>query len=170
MKVYARVRRAAQVDGTCVRLIAREFGLTRQTVRKMLAFDEPREYQSTKPVARPKLTSWLGVVNQILADDESKPKKQRQMAKRIYERLKEEHEFSDGYTIVKAYVRRAQPRHKEVFIPLAYPPGDVQADFGEALVVIGAGEQKEALPLRESAALRRLFPDDLSGRKHGGLL
>jgi hypothetical protein len=27
-------------------------------------------------------------------------------------------------------------RHKEVFVPLAHAPGDAQADFGEALVVI----------------------------------
>jgi transposase len=33
-------------------------------------------------------------------------------------------------------------RHKEVFVPLAHPPGDGQADFGEALVAIGGVEQK----------------------------
>ncbi len=32
-------------------------------------------------------------------------------------------------------------RHKEVFAPLAHPPGDAQADFGEALVVIGGVEK-----------------------------
>lgn len=32
--------------------------------------------------------------------------------------------------------------HKEVFVPLAHPPGEGQADFGEALVVIGGVEQK----------------------------
>ena len=40
------------------------------------------------------------------------------------------------------YVREARLRHKEVFVPLAHPPGDAQADFGEALVVIGGVEQK----------------------------
>ena len=39
-------------------------------------------------------------------------------------------------------MRQARLTHKEVFVPLAHPPGDAQADFGEALVVIGGVEQK----------------------------
>jgi transposase len=40
------------------------------------------------------------------------------------------------------YMREARLRHKEVFVPLAHPPGDAQVDFGEALVTIGGVEQK----------------------------
>ena len=36
MEVYARVRRAVQVDGMSIRQAAREFGLARKTIRKML--------------------------------------------------------------------------------------------------------------------------------------
>ena len=142
VEVYARVRRAVQVDGMSVRQAAREFGLSRKTIRKMLAYSAPPGYQRKKPVARPKLGPWLGVVDEILEHDESQPKKQRHTAKRIYDRLKEEHLFTGGYTIVKDYVRDARLRHKEVFVPLAHPPGGAQADFGEALVVIGGAEQK----------------------------
>jgi transposase len=62
--------------------------------------------------------------------------------KRIWDWLRAEHTFGGGYTIVKDYVRQARLRHKEVFVPLAHPPGDAQADFGEALVVIAEVEQK----------------------------
>ena len=124
MEVYARVRRAVQVDGMSVTRAAQEFGLSRKTIRKMLAFSVPPGYQRKKPVRRPKLGPWLGVVDQILEDDESRPKKQRHTARRIYDRLKEEHAFTGGYTIVKDYVRDARLRHKEVFVPLAHPPGD----------------------------------------------
>ena len=72
-----------QVDGMSVRRAAREFGLLRKTIRKMLAFSVPPGDQRTKPVARPKLGPWLGVVDQILEDDESKPNKQRHTARRI---------------------------------------------------------------------------------------
>jgi transposase len=82
------------------------------------------------------------MIDQILEDDQSQPKKQRHTARRIWERLKAEHGFCGGYTVVKDYVRQARLRHKEVFVPLAHPPGDAQADFGEALVVIGGVEQK----------------------------
>jgi transposase len=148
VEVYGRVRRSVQVDGMSERQAAREYGLSRKTIRKMMAYSAPPGYQRKKPVARPKLGPWLGVVgqdlvvDQILADDESRPKKQRHTARRIYDRLKQEHSFTGGYTIVKDYVRDARLRHKEVFVPLVHPPGDAQADFGEALVVISGVEQK----------------------------
>jgi transposase len=82
------------------------------------------------------------VIDQILEDDESGPRKQGHTAKRIYDRLREEHSFTGGYTVVKDYVREGRLRQKRVFVPLAHRPGDAQADFGEALVVIGGVEQK----------------------------
>jgi transposase len=142
VEVYARVRRAVQVDGTSIRQAAREFGLSRKTIRKMLEFSVPPGYERKKPVLRPKLGPWLGIIDQILVDDKAQHKKQRHTAKRIFDRLKAEHSFSGGYTIVKDYVRQARLTHKEVFVPLAHPPGDAQADFGVALVVIGGVEQK----------------------------
>ena len=142
MEVYARVRRAVQVDGMSIRQAAREFGLSRKTIRKMLQFALPPGYERKKPIVRPKLGPWLGVIDQILVDDQSQPKKQRHTAKRIWDRLKAEHGFGGGYTVVKDYVRLARLRNKEVFVPLAHPPGEAQADFGEALVVIGGVEQK----------------------------
>ena len=47
-----------------------------------------------------------------------------------------------GDTIVKAYVRAQRLGGQEMFVPLTHPPGDAQADFGEALVVIAGVEQK----------------------------
>ena len=120
MEVYGRVRRAVQVEGMSVRQAAREFGLSRKSVRKMLAFAAPPGYQRKAPVKRPKLGPWVGVIDEILEQDESQPKKQRHTAKRIYDRLKDEHGFRGGYTIVKDYVRDARLRHKEVFVPLSH--------------------------------------------------
>ena len=142
MEVYARVRRAVQVDGMSIRQAAREFGLSRKTIRKMLQFSLPPGYERKKPVLRPKLGPWLGIIDQILMEDKTQPKKQRHTAQRIFDRLKAEHAYGGGYTIVKDYVRQARLTHKEVFVPLAHPPGDAQADFGEALVVIAGVEQK----------------------------
>jgi transposase len=142
VEVYARVRRAVQVDGMSIRRASREFGLSRKTIRKMLQFSLPPGYERKKPVERPKLGPWLGVIDQILVEDQSQPRKQRHTAKRIWDRLKGEHAFGGGYTVVKDYVRQARLQHKEVFVPLAHAPGNAQADFGEALVVIGGVEQK----------------------------
>jgi hypothetical protein len=43
---------------------------------------------------------------------------------------------------VKDYVHTATVRSQEMFMPLVHPPGEAQADFGEALVVIAGVQQK----------------------------
>lgn len=58
------------------------------------------------------------MIDAILEDDKQRPAKQRHTAKRIFDRLKEEHQFTGGYTIVKDYVRGEQVRSREVFVPL----------------------------------------------------
>jgi transposase len=142
VELYGRVRRAVRVEGRSQRAVGREFGLSRETVRKMLQYAVPPGYQRQQPIKRPKLGPWLGVIDAILNDDKQRPPKQRHTAKRIFERLKEEHGFRGGYTIVKDYVRTAALRGREMFVPLVHPAGEAQVDFGEALVVIAGVEQK----------------------------
>jgi transposase len=142
VEIYGRVRRAVRVEGRSQRAVAREFGLSRETVRKMLECAVPPGYRGQQPVRRPKLGPWIGVIDAILEDDKQRPPKQRHTAKRIFDRLREEHQFTGGYTIVKDYVHTATVRSQEMFVPLVHPPGEAQADFGEALVVIAGVEQK----------------------------
>jgi transposase len=108
----------------------------------MLQYAVPPGYQRQQPIKKPKLGPWVGVIDAILSDDKQRPVKQRHTAKRIFERLKEEHGFTGGYTIVKDYVRGEQLRTREMFVPLTHAPGEAQVDFGEALVVIAGVEQK----------------------------
>ena len=56
------------------------------------------------------------MIDAILTEDKTRPAKQRHTAKRIFERLKEEHDFTDGYTIVKDYVRGEQLRGRESLV------------------------------------------------------
>jgi transposase len=142
VEIYARVRRAVVVEKKSEREVAREFGLARETVRKMLRYAVPPGYRRQQPVRRPKLDAWVGVIDQILEDDKARGRKQRHTAKRIFERLRDEHRYTGGYTIVKDYVRLRKLSQREMFVPLEHPPGDAQADFGEALAVIGGVERK----------------------------
>ena len=130
------------MEGQSKRQVAREYGLARETVRKMLQYSAPPGYRRQQPAKRPKLDSWVGVIDQILEEDRVRPRKQRHTAKRIYQRLREEHGFGGGYTLVKDSVRLRKLSQREMFVPLAHPAGDAQADFGEALVVIVGEEQK----------------------------
>jgi transposase len=59
------------------REVAREFGLARKTVRKMLAYPVPPGYQRQKPVLRPKLGPWQDAIDAFLEQDKTRPRRQR---------------------------------------------------------------------------------------------
>ncbi len=96
VEIYGRVRRAVRVEGMSQRAVAKQFGLSRDTVRKMLEYAVPPGYQRQQPIRRPKLGPWLGVIDAILNDDKLRPAKQRHTSKRIFDLLKEEHGFAGG--------------------------------------------------------------------------
>jgi hypothetical protein len=73
----------------------------------------------SKAPERPKLGLLVPVIDAILESDKTAPPKQWHTAKRIFERLRIEHGFADGYTAVKDYVRLARTGSREVFVPLA---------------------------------------------------
>ena len=142
VELCMRVRRACIADGMSIRRASRVFGLHRDTVRKMLKYAAPPGYQRRKPPRRPKIGPYTGVIDQILKDDLDVPRKQRHTAKRIYERLRDEHGFEGEYTIVNDYVRERRRTTREMFVPLHHPPGHAQCDFGEAWAVIAGVKRK----------------------------
>ncbi len=146
VELYAAVRLAVVDEGLSHHEAGRRFGIDRRTVKKMLTYSAPPGYRRTKPVRRPKLDGFTGIVDAILeADtDPDVPRKQRHTAHRIFERLRDEHGFTGGYTIVKDYVRARRQSTREAFVPLHHPPGHAQVDFGEAVVEVGGRREKVA--------------------------
>jgi transposase len=124
------------------RAAGRYFGIDRKTVSKILKHSVPPGYRREGQPARPKLDPFVAIIDQILEEDKSRIKKQRHTAKRIHERLRDEHGFTGGITIVTDYVRERMRRTREVFVPLSHAPGHAQVDFGESLGVIGGVERK----------------------------
>src|SRR6056297_3545822 len=141
VELYRKVRLAC-ADGMSKRAAARHFNISRDTVDKAMAFSVPPGYRRTAPIKRPKLDGFTEIIDAWLDGDREVRPKQRHTAKRVYDRLREEHGFTGGYTIIKDYIRERERRGREVFVPLAHPPGDAQADFGEAMVIIDGVEQK----------------------------
>jgi transposase len=108
----------------------------------MCRYSAPPGYVRSKAPERPKLGPLVPVIDAILEADKTAPPKQRHTAKRIFERLRIEHGYAGGYTVVKDYVRIARTRSREAFVPLAHPPGHAQVDFGECIGVIGGVRMK----------------------------
>ena len=146
VELYAAVRLAVVDEGLSHHEAGRRFGIDRRTVKKMVSYSAPPGYRRPKPVRRPKLDGFTGIVDAILeADtDPDVPRKQRHTAHRIFERLRDEHGFAGGYTIVKDYVRSRRQSTREAFVPLHHPPGHAQVDFGEAVVEVGGRREKVA--------------------------
>jgi len=142
VELYGRVRHAVLIDGMSRREAARVFGIDPRTVGKMLAYSVPPGYRRRRPAFRPKLDAFTGIIDQILETDKLVHKKQRHTSKRIFERLRDEYDFTGGVTIVKDYIFAARQRQREMFVPLSHPPGHAQADFGEARAIIGGAECK----------------------------
>jgi transposase len=142
VELYGQVRQAVRIEGLSRREAARRFGIDPRTVAKMLVFSVPPGYRRSRSPARPKLDPFVGIIDRILEDDKARPAKQRHTSKRIFERLRAEHGYAGGLTIVKDYVLGQRQRQREMFVPLRHDPGHAQADFGEALAVIGGVERK----------------------------
>lgn len=59
----------------------------------MLMFSVPPGYRRRRSPARPKLDRFVGIIDQMLEDDKTRPAKQRHTSKRIFERLAMSTEF-----------------------------------------------------------------------------
>ena len=66
---------------------ARQFGISRDSIRKMLSFSVPPGYRRTASVKRPKLDGFTEIIDAWLAEDRGWNSKQRHTAKRVLERL-----------------------------------------------------------------------------------
>lgn len=133
-------------DGLSIRQIARQLGHGRETIRKTLAEPVPRGYTRTRPVNCPKLGPFLAVIEQILEDDQSAPRKQRHTAMRIYQRLVDEHKYGGGYDQVRRAVKRLHHRERETHLLLDHPPGArAECDFGHIHVDFPEGRRLVAV-------------------------
>jgi transposase len=104
----------------------------------------------------------VAIIQQILEADQKAPPKQRHTAKRIFERLRDEHGYLGGHTVVQEEIRRWKQRSAEVFMPLKHPSGEAQVDFGTATVIYRGQERKVAvfvmsLPFSD-AVFCQIFP------------
>ena len=144
MQEWTEIRRKVLVEGASKRSIRRDYGIGWETLGKILANPEPPGYRQS--VARPKtkLGPYLGVIQEILAQDRDAPPKQHHTAKRIFERLRDEHGYPGGITQVKEAVARHRRHAREVFVPLSHPPGEAQFDFGYATVQVAGVARKAA--------------------------
>lgn len=140
--IYKEIRRL-RLDGVSQRQIAAQLHISRNTVKKYWDGDavpwERKEYNREASVLTPEVISF--VRSCMEEDARCRSRKQHHTAKRIYDRLVDEHGFTGGETTVRRLVRQLKGKTQEPFVPLAFPAGDaMQIDWGEANVYIGGNK------------------------------
>jgi transposase len=97
MEFWKEVRRQVLTNELSQRAACKKYGLGWHTLKKILAHAEPPGYRTSQPRPKRKLEPFLPMIRQILEDDRQAPRKQRHTAKRIFERLRDEHGYQqDG--------------------------------------------------------------------------
>lgn len=144
MEKWIEIRRRVLGGEISKRAACQEYDIHWDTLQKILTHTEPPGYRLTKRRAS-KLEPFLPVIEEILKSDRQVHRKQRHTARRIFERLRDEHGCDGGETIVKDAVRALRQQNREVFLPLSHPPGKAQVDFGFADVWLEGQLKKVAL-------------------------
>jgi len=143
MEEVAVIHHKVENEEKSLRRVAKELGISRNTVRKYLKTPEPKRVEK-QPRRCPVLEKAAPRIEELLEEwkDRQTPK-QRITGTRIHERLVEEG-YQVGSTTVRAYLAEKKRQAAEVYIPLEHRPGEeAQVDFFE-VTVEEKGERKKA--------------------------
>lgn len=119
VELYAAIRRDCRA-GMTKRAVMRKYGVGHPTVQNALesAWPRPRKKLPPRPT---RLDPYKPLIDQMLRTDLDAPRKQRHTAKRVFDRLLEEHQAHGiSYDMVRDYVavRRARSGRQPVAVPL----------------------------------------------------
>jgi len=144
MQQWTEIRRRVLNGEISKRAACREYEIHWDTLKKILTHVEPPGYRQSKRRGS-KIDAFLPIIEQILKEDRQAHPKQRHTAKKIFERLRDEHGYDGGITLVQEVVRDSKRQCREVFLPLSHRPGEAQVDFGFADVVLNGKLTKVCL-------------------------
>ena len=144
MALFAAIR-GDHRQGLGVRALARKYGVHRRTVREALASPVPAPRKV--PVRSAPVREAVGpLIDAMLRQDLEAPRKQQHTAKRVWTRLRDEHDAPVAYSSVAKYVTRRRPQSEaehraaagsgEGFVPQAKEPGaEAEVVFGPVRVM-----------------------------------
>lgn len=126
-----RMRRAYYIDHLKVSQIAQETGHCRQTVQNVIEALPRKPYQLRDGRPSPRFKPFQKRVEELLAENESLPPKQRYTTHKLFEIL-----CTEGYQGCESRIGQFRTDWKqahyppEVFLPLEFDPGqDAQCDW-----------------------------------------
>ncbi len=140
VETIARIRREHFVKGKTIKEIARDLGVSRNTVRKVLRSGETSfEYERTVQ-PRPKLGRWTAELDALLEGNAAKSAREQLTLIRIYEELRGRG-YAGSYDAVRRYAGRWAKQHGQAmaaaYVPLSFAPGEAyQFDWSHEIVLL----------------------------------
>lgn len=145
LSIYEEIRYYSRQGEKGKKAVAKMLGVSINTVRKYWDGDNvPWERKEGSGKTSPVVTEdVIQFIKNCLESDKNAPRKQRHTARRIYDRLVNEMNFSGGESTIRNIVADIKKSNPKAFIPLSFDPGEaMQVDWGEATVSIGGTKQK----------------------------
>jgi transposase len=140
VELFEVIRRDHREEGVSIRTLARRHKVHRRTVRQALRSALPPA-RVVPPRPAPALDPWKAIIRGWLTGDREVPRKQRHTARRVWQRLVEEHAAPVAESTVRGYVSELRAALRsgiaEVAIVACHPPGEgAEVDFGEASIIL----------------------------------
>lgn len=141
LETIGKIRRRHFVEGETISQLARDFHLTRKTVRKYLKSTDPDPKYARQHQPQPKLGAFQSLLEEWLKNESQRPRRERRTAKRLYEGLQREG-YDGAYDSVQRFVKAwkvdKRPSLTQAFVPLSFLPGaKYQFDWSHEVVELG---------------------------------
>jgi transposase len=140
VELFEQIRRdRIDGDGLGIRALAERHHVHRRTVRQALESAVPPERKTPAGRPAPKLGEYRQLIDGWLIADLDAPRKQRHTARRVWQRLVDEHGVDVAETTVREHVARRRRELGQsvgqVFVPQVHAPGrTAEVDWGQAEV------------------------------------
>jgi transposase len=141
VETICKIRCAYHRDRKSIRQIAREFKLSRNTVKKVIRSNVTEFTYDRKPQPLRKLASYQELLSEDLATDATKPEREQRTSIVLFEELQRQG-FEGGYDSVRRYVQKWRKseggRKVTAYIPQSFDPGEAfQFDWSYEQVELG---------------------------------
>lgn len=140
VETIAKIRRAYFIQRKPIKQICRELRVSRNTVRKVVRSGATEFSYDRTSQPRPKIDPWRSDLDEMLAENDRQPKRQRLTLVRIYEELRNRG-YDGSYDAVRRYAASWSKATREAsaaaYVPLSFDPGEAyQFDWSHEVVLI----------------------------------